>query len=64
VARATVETTLSDFSVGKADFATLYESEVELLELERAYLNAAIVTYQQRALARAETGALAAGRSQ
>jgi outer membrane protein TolC len=62
-ARATVETTLSDFSVGKADFASLYESEVELLELERAYLNATIVTYQQRTLAGAETGMLAAGGS-
>ena len=58
-----METTLSDFSVGKADFATLYESEVELLELERGYLKASIVTYQQRTLAGAETGMLAAGGS-
>jgi len=63
-ARATVETTLSDFSVGKADFANLYESEVELLQLERAYRNAAIVTYEQRALSRAETGTSAQGESQ
>lgn len=60
-ARATLDATLSDFSVGKADFASLYESEVELLFLDKAYLTAAISTYQQRALAKAATGAASLG---
>jgi cobalt-zinc-cadmium efflux system outer membrane protein len=51
-----LETTLSDFSVGKAEFSTLYEAEVELLMLERSYLTATIETYLQRAAARAATG--------
>ncbi len=51
-----LETTLSDFSVGRAEFSTLYEAEVELLTLERAYLTATIETYLQRAAARAATG--------
>jgi outer membrane protein TolC len=53
---AALETTLSDFSVGKAEFSTLYEAEVELLVLERSYLTATIETHRQRAAARAVTG--------
>jgi cobalt-zinc-cadmium efflux system outer membrane protein len=63
-ARATLHTTLADFSVGRADFASLYESEVELLMLEKAYLTAAIETYVQRATARATVGTTALGESQ
>ena len=55
-ALAALETTLSDFSVGKAEFSTLYEAEVELLVLERSYLSAKIETHLQRAAARAVTG--------
>ncbi len=58
---ATLETTLSDFSVGNADFASLYESEVELLILEKAYLTAAIETRLQRAAARATVGTSSLG---
>jgi outer membrane protein TolC len=55
-ALAALETTLSDYSVGKAEFSTLYEAEVELLVLERSYLSATIETHLQRAAARAVTG--------
>jgi cobalt-zinc-cadmium efflux system outer membrane protein len=55
-ARTALATTLSDFSVGKAEFATLYEAEVDLLVLERSYLSATIETHIQRAAARAMTG--------
>jgi outer membrane protein TolC len=51
-----LQTTLSDFSVGKAEFSTLFEAEVDLLVLERAYLSATIETRLQRAAARAVTG--------
>lgn len=53
---AALETTLSDFSVGKAEFSTLFEAEVDLLVLERAYLSATIETHLQRAAARALIG--------
>lgn len=53
---AALATTLSDFSVGKAEFSTLYEAEIELLVLERSYLSAMIETHLQRAAAHAVTG--------
>lgn len=53
---AALETTLSDYSVGKAEFSTLYEAEIELLVLERSYLSAMIETHLQRAAAHAATG--------
>jgi outer membrane protein TolC len=55
-AQATLETTLSDFSVGKADFASLNESEIELLRLQEARLRAAVDTHLHAATATAETG--------
>ncbi|MBW2274306.1 MAG: TolC family protein [Deltaproteobacteria bacterium] len=55
-AHATLEMTLSDFSVGRADFSSLYESEVTLLQLEKTYLAATIETHLQRADARATVG--------
>jgi outer membrane protein TolC len=55
-ALAALEITLSDFSVGKAEFSTLYEAEVDLLALDRSYLSATIETHLQRAAARAITG--------
>jgi len=55
-ALAALETTLSDFSVGRAEFSTLYEAEVDLLVLERSYLSATVETHLQRAAARAITG--------
>ena len=63
-ARATLETTLSDFSVGKADFASLYESEVDLLMLENAYITATIETHIQSATARSVSGSSDLGESQ
>jgi len=62
-ARAALETTLSDFSVGKAEFSTLYEAEVELLVLERSFFIANIETRLQRATARAVTGRTSLGGS-
>jgi cobalt-zinc-cadmium efflux system outer membrane protein len=62
--RATLETTLADFSVGKAGFASLYESEVDLLMLENTYITATIETHVQDATARAITGASNLGDSQ
>ncbi len=63
-ARATLDSTLSDFSVGKADFASLYEAESELLDLEKTYLTAAIETLVQRAAARAAVGVDSLGEMQ
>ena len=60
---AALETTLADFSVGKAEFSTLYEAEVELLSLERSYFAATIETHVQRAAARGLTGAVELGGS-
>ncbi len=56
-AEATLETTLSDFRVDKAGFSSLYEAEVDLLTLERAWLVAAAETHIQRAETRALIGA-------
>ena len=63
-ARATLETTLSDFSVGKADFVSLYESEVDLLILEKLYITATIETHIQDATARSISGSPNLGESQ
>jgi cobalt-zinc-cadmium efflux system outer membrane protein len=62
-ARATLEATMSDFSVGKADFASLYQSEVELLMLENAYITAAVETHMQSANARSISGSSNLGES-
>ena len=53
---AALETTLSDYRVGKVDFTSLYEAEVDLLMLERARLAASTDTHVQRAEVRALTG--------
>lgn len=47
--QAVLETTLSDFSVGRAEFAALFEAEVTLLNLERAWIIAATETHIQNA---------------
>ena len=44
-AQAALETTLNDFMVGKADFSSLYEAEVDLLNLERMRIGAAVQTH-------------------
>jgi cobalt-zinc-cadmium efflux system outer membrane protein len=61
--RTTLTTTLSDFSVGNADFASLYESEVDLLVLERALITATIETHIQNAGARSIIGGSSLGES-
>jgi hypothetical protein len=55
-AAATLETTRSDFSVGRAQFASLFEAEVALLDLERGRIAAAVETHIQRAAAIAVLG--------
>ncbi len=49
-------TTLADYRVDKADFASLYQAEVQLLNLERARLAAVVETHLQQAAVRAITG--------
>lgn len=55
-AETTLEATLSDYRVGEADFASLYDAEVGLLQIERARLSAAAETHIQRAEVRALVG--------
>ena len=56
-ARAALHTTQSDFTVGRAEFASLFDGEVALLDLERARIAAAIETHLQHAEATAVLGA-------
>ncbi len=60
-ARATLETSLSDYTVDRADFATLFEAEATLLSLERTLLSAAVQTHIQAAAAHATVGASPSG---
>jgi len=62
-ARATLVTTQSDFAVGRADFASLFEAEVALLDLERTQIVAAVETHIQRAEATAVLGTTPPGGS-
>jgi len=55
-AQQTLDTTLSDYRVGKADFASLYEAEVALLQLDRATRVAKVETHIQQSRARAAIG--------
>ncbi len=55
-ARATLETSFSDYSVDRAEFATLFEAEVALLDLERTLLRSAAETHIQAAAADASIG--------
>ncbi len=55
-ARQALDTTLADYRVDKADFASLYQAEVQLLELDRARLTAITETHLQNAAVRAITG--------
>ncbi|MCB9761278.1 MAG: TolC family protein [Alphaproteobacteria bacterium] len=48
-AQAVREATLADFQVGRADFAAVYQAEVELLALERAERIAAVETHLRAA---------------
>ena len=55
-ARATLETSFSDYTVDRADFATLFEAEVALLDLERTLLSSTAETHIQAAAADATIG--------
>jgi outer membrane protein TolC len=55
-ARASLEASFSDYTVGRADFATLFDAQVTLLDLERTLLSAAAQTHIQAAAADASIG--------
>jgi hypothetical protein len=52
---------LFDYTVGRADFAALFEAEVALLDLERTLLSATAQTHIQAAAADATIGAASRG---
>lgn len=60
-AQAALDTARADFAVGRAAFASLFEAEVELIDLERARLQAAVETELQRAMALEVLGTLPPG---
>ena len=60
-AEAALETSLSAYTVDRADFSTLYQAEVDLLELERMLRAATVETRIQAALAHAAIGAAPQG---
>ena len=60
-ARAALEAAFADYTVGKADFATLYQSEVDLLDLERTQRSATVRTHIEQAVARETIGAVPQG---
>ncbi len=55
-ARATLDTTRAEFAVGRAEFSSLFEAEIALLDLERTRIIAAVETHLRRAEARAVLG--------
>lgn len=56
-ARAALDASFTDYTVGRADFSTLFEAEVDLLNLERTLRSATVETRIQRAVAQATIGA-------
>jgi outer membrane protein TolC len=60
-ARTALDASFADYTVGKADFATLFESEVDLLELDRIQRSATVRTHIERAMAQATIGAAPGG---
>ncbi|HHO52027.1 MAG TPA: TolC family protein [Deltaproteobacteria bacterium] len=56
-ATSALQTTQADFATGRADFASLFEAEVALLDLERAVIEATIDTHVQHAETTALVGA-------
>jgi cobalt-zinc-cadmium efflux system outer membrane protein len=56
-ARAALETSYSDYTVGRADFATLFDAETTLLDLERTLFSSTAETHMQAAAADAVIGA-------
>lgn len=55
-ANATLEASFSDYTIGRADFAALFEAEVALLDLERTQVTATAQTHIQAAAADAAVG--------
>jgi outer membrane protein TolC len=55
-ARASLQASFSDYTVGQADFATLFDAQVTLLDLERTLVSAAAQTHIQAAAADATIG--------
>jgi len=56
-----VETALAEYSVGRADFSTLYQAEVDLLNIERGRLQAVVQTHIEAAELEAMMGTLPEG---
>jgi outer membrane protein TolC len=56
-----LEASFADYTVGKADFATLFAAEVELLNLERTERSATVRTRIEQALAESTIGAAPRG---
>ena len=54
-------TSRADFSVGRADFASLFEAEVALLDLDRALIAADVQTHLEAATALGVLGIVPAG---
>jgi len=48
-ARAALDTAFSEYAVGRADFGTLYDAELELLQIERGLLEATAQTHLEAA---------------
>ncbi len=55
-ATAALQLARADFAVGRADFASVFDTEVELVDLERSRLQAAVQTHLQQAEALAVLG--------
>ncbi len=55
-AQAALDASFSNYRVGKADFATLYQAQVDLLNLERTLISAIVQTHIEAAIARATVG--------
>ncbi|RME27214.1 MAG: TolC family protein [Deltaproteobacteria bacterium] len=55
-AETTLAVTLADFTVGRADFSSLFDAEIALLDLERGRIDAVTTTWLQRAEALATLG--------
>ena len=55
-AETTLRTTQADFAVGRADFSSLFDAEVALLDAERTRIAAAVETHLQHAEAIAILG--------
>ena len=60
-AESALQTTRSDFATGQADFASLFDAEIALLDLERMVITASAETWLQQTEASALVGATVGG---